>query len=53
MKFGTKSSQYGLDRMGYSHVTMVISNEKQVCEYEQIFKSNLSPDCSLQLENMK
>jgi len=53
MKMRTKSSQYGLYKMGYSHVTMVISNKKQVCEYEQVFKLNLSSDCSLKLENMK
>jgi len=52
-KLGTKSSQYGLYRMGYTHVTMEISNERQVCEYKQFFKLSHSPDCSLQLENMK
>jgi len=52
-EIGTKSSQYGLYEMGYTHVTMIISNEKQICEYERIFKSNLSSDCSLKLENMK
>lgn len=53
MRLGTKSSQYGLHKMGYSHVTMMIFNEVQVCEYEQVLKSNPSSDCSLQLENMK
>lgn len=28
-------------------------NEKQYCEIKQIFKSYLSSDCFLQLENMK
>ena len=46
-EIGTKSSQYGLYRMGDTHVTMIISKEKQICEYKQIFKSNFSSDCSL------
>jgi len=50
---GTKSSQYGLYRMGDTHVTIIINKEKQVCEYKQIFKFNFSSDCSLKLENMK
>jgi len=49
----TKSSQYGLYELGDTHVTIVRYNEKQVCEYEQIFKFNFSPNCSLKLENMK
>ena len=50
---GTKSSQYGLYKMGYTHVTIIIYKEKQICEYEQILKFNFSSDCSLKLENMK
>jgi len=52
-EIGTKSSQYGLYRMGDTHVTMIKSNKKQVCEYERNFKTNHSSDCSLKLENMK
>jgi len=52
-EIGTKSSQYGLYGMGYTHVTKIIYKEKQVCEYEQILKTDYSADCSLKLENIK
>lgn len=52
-EIGTKSSQYGLYKMGDTHVTIIKYKQKQVCEYKQIFKSNYSSDCSLKLENMK
>ncbi len=52
-EIGTKSSQYGLYKMGYTHVTIIIYKERQVCEYERIFNINFSSDCSLKLGNMK
>jgi hypothetical protein len=47
------SSQYGLNRLGYTGATMVItkgSNGVSRCKSQ---KNYLSSDCSLQLENMK
>lgn len=47
------SSQYGLNRLGYTGATMMKtkgSNDVNRCESQ---KNHLSSDCSLQLENMK
>jgi hypothetical protein len=52
-KVGLMSSLYGLNVMGYTRATMVITKRSDIVSWSKPYKNHLSPDCSLQLENMK
>jgi hypothetical protein len=47
------SSLYGLYVMGYTRATMVATKRSNSVSWSKPYKSHPSPDCSLQLENMK
>ncbi len=47
------SSQYGLNRLGYTGATMVITKSSNGVNRSKSQKNHLSSDCSLHLENMK
>jgi hypothetical protein len=47
------SSPHGPYRLGYTRATMVVTKGCNRETWSQSFKSHLSSDCSLQLENMK
>ncbi len=47
------SSPHGPYGLGYTRATMAVTKGMQYREVEQISKSRLSSDCSLQLECMK
>jgi hypothetical protein len=49
----TMSSQYGLDRLGYTGATMVKTKGSKDVSRCKSRKNYLSSDCSLQLEDMK
>ena len=50
---GTTSSHHGPYGWGNTRATMVCYSERQYREVEQIYKTYLSSDCSLQLDYMK
>ena len=52
-KAGTTSNHHAPYVLGYTRNTMVVNKGKQNCEVEQIPKSHLSSDCSLQLDCTK
>ena len=47
------SSQYGLDRLGYTGATMVKTKSSKNASWCKSQKNHLSSDCPLQLEGMK
>lgn len=47
------SSQYGLNRLGYTGATMVTTKGSNDANWRKSQKNYLSSDCSLQLEGMK
>ena len=47
------SSQYGLDRLGYTGATMVKTKGSKNASWCKSQKNHLSSDCPLQLEGMK
>lgn len=47
------SSQYGLNRLGYTGATMVITKGSEDVSRRKSQKNHLSSDCPLQLEDMK
>lgn len=47
------SSQYGLDRLGYTGATMVKTKGSNNASWCKSQKTHLSSDCPLQLEGMK
>ena len=47
------SSQYGLNRLGYTGVTMVTTKGSNNANWCKSQKNYLSSDCPLQLEGMK
>ncbi len=47
------SSQYGLNRLGYTGATMVKTKGSKDASRSKSQKTHLSSDCPLQLEDMK
>ena len=47
------SSHHGSYELGYTRATMVATERSEAVKPSQSYKSYLSSDCSLQLENMK
>jgi hypothetical protein len=52
-KVRTMSSQYGLNRLGYTGATMVKTKGSKSASWSKSQKNHLSSDCPLQLEGMK
>ena len=47
------SSHHGSYELGYTRATMAATERSEAVRLSQSYKSCLSSDCSLQLENMK
>ena len=47
------SSQYGLYKLGYTRITMVVTKNSNSASWSNFLKNNLSSDWSLQVGTMK